>query len=120
MKDVDEVRGYEREILFSPENLYHTSGGIALTNCVVEAIENDWQGRAPVLSLRFYHKPYPLNPQIIDELAANGQRIYDEKTPIGVEVTLGLEMAQSLIEQINEEWPELLKSVQDFSNGPSE
>ena len=86
MKDVDEVRGYEREIRFSPENLYHTSGGIALTNCVVEAKENDWQGRAPVLSLRFYHKPY-LNPQIIDELATKGQRIYDEKTPIGIEVS---------------------------------
>src|ERR1039458_10562187 len=93
MKDVDEVRGYEREILFSPENLYHTSGGIALTNCVVEAIENDSQGRVPVLSFRFYHVPY-LNPQIIDELAANGQRIYGEKTPIGIEVTLGLERSE--------------------------
>jgi hypothetical protein len=54
MKGVDEVRGYEREILFSLENLYTTGGRIALTNCAVEAIENDWQGRAPVLSLRFH------------------------------------------------------------------
>jgi hypothetical protein len=48
MRYVDELRGYEREILFSPENLYDTGGGIELTNCVVEAKEDDWHGRAPV------------------------------------------------------------------------
>jgi hypothetical protein len=114
MKTIDEVRGYERSILFNPENLYTTSGGSALTNCVVEAVEDDWQGRAPVLSLRFYNKPY-LNPKLIEELAAQGRHIYDEKTQIGTEINLGLELAQSLIEQINAKWPELLKIAQEPS-----
>jgi hypothetical protein len=112
MKDVDEVRGYEREILFNPENLYMVGGGLALSNCVVEAVEDDWQGKAPVLSLRFYHKPY-LNRKLIAELAEHGRRIYDEKTPVGVELTLGLELAQSLIDQINVKWPELLRLTQE-------
>ena len=108
MRYVDETRGYEREMCFHPENLYHTGGGIELTNCVVEAKENDWQGRAPVLSLRFYHKPYP-NPPVA----------YDDKTPIGIEVTLGVEMAQSLIEQINEKWPDLLTFIHQQSDNES-
>jgi hypothetical protein len=115
MKDVDEVRGYERYILFNPENLYTTGGGVALTNCVVEALANDWQGKAPVLSLRFYHKPY-LNPTLISELAEKGQRIYDETTPVGVELNLSLGLAQSLIEQINAKWPELLRIAQEASS----
>lgn len=114
MKDVDEVRGYERHILFSPENLYTTGGGIALTNCVVEALANDWQGKAPALSLRFYHKPY-LNPTLISELAEQGHHIYDETTQVGIELTLSLELANSLIEQINARWPELLRLAQDTS-----
>jgi hypothetical protein len=117
MKDVDEVRGYERHILFNPKNLYTTGGGLALTNCVVEAVENDWQGKAPVLSLRFYHKPY-LNPALISELAQGGHRVYDETTQVGVELNLGLELAHSLIEQINAKWPELLRVAQDDSPGP--
>jgi hypothetical protein len=115
MKHVDEVRGYERHILFDPECLYTVGGGIALTNCVVEAVEDDWQGRAPVLSLRFYHKPY-LNPKLIAELAEQGQHIYDEKSQVGVELNLSVELAQSLIEQINAKWPELLKIAQESSS----
>ncbi|MGO9231503.1 MAG: hypothetical protein ACLQKA_20120 [Bryobacteraceae bacterium] len=119
MKDVDEVRGYEREILFNPENLYKTGGGLALTNCVVEAVEDDWQGGAPVLSLRFYHKPY-LNPGRIEELAKGGQEIYTDTTPIGIEIALGIEMARSVIEQISEKWPELLRIDRESSSEPTD
>jgi hypothetical protein len=120
MKDVDEVRGYQRDILFNPENLYTTSGGTALTNCVVEDKEDDWQLNAPVLSLRFYHKPY-LNHKLIAELAEHGQRIYDEKTRVGVELNLSVELAHSLIEQINAKWPELLNIAREESgNDPSD
>lgn len=65
-------------------------------------------GEGPVLSSRFYNKPY-LSRKVCEELAEHDQRIYNEKTQIGIEVNLGLEMAQSLIEQINTKWPELLK-----------
>lgn len=119
MKDVDEVRGYERHILFNPECLYTVSGGTALTNCVVEAVEDHWQGKAPVLSLRFYHQPY-LNRKLIAELAEQGQPIYDEKTPIGIELNLSLELARSLIEQINAKWPELLRLAQESSGDSPE
>jgi hypothetical protein len=107
MRHVDAVRGYQRDILFSPESRYTVSGGNALTNCVVEAVENDREGRAPALSLRFYSQPY-LNPNLVSELAERGHHVYDEDTPIGVEINLGLEMAQSLIEQISAKWPQLL------------
>ena len=119
MKDVDAIRGYERDILFNPENLYTTSGGVALTNCVVESVENDWQGNGPVLSLRFYHKPY-LNPKVIEELAEKGQRIYNERTQVGVELNLSVELAQSLIEQIQTKWPELLRIAQESSTDSPE
>jgi hypothetical protein len=104
MKHVDAVRGFQRDILFNPDNLYTTGGGLALTNCVVEADEHDWQGKAPVLSLRFYHKPSTL--------------AVDEDTAIGVEISLGLEMAQSLIQQINDKWPELVKMAQEEKSDP--
>lgn len=112
MKHVDAVRGYQRDILFSPKCLHTVSGGKALTNCVVEAVENDRERRAPALSLRFYSKPY-LNPALVSELAEHGHPVYDEDTASGVEISLGFEMAQSLIEQINTKWPELLRMAQE-------
>lgn len=115
MKHVDEVRGYRRDIFFSPESLYTVSGGTALTNCVVEAVENDWLENEPVLSLRFYYHPY-LNPKSISELSEKGQRIYVETTPVGVELNLSLELAQSLIEQIKIKYPDLLKIAQESSS----
>jgi hypothetical protein len=57
MKHVDAVRGFERTILLDPQT--STRRAVApLTNCVVEVLEKDWQGNCPILSLRFYHKPY--------------------------------------------------------------
>jgi|GEM_PF-4051560 hypothetical protein len=101
MKDVDDVRGYQRDILFNPENQYTKGGGVALTNCVVEATDMDYQLNAPSLSLRFYHKPR--------------KSIYNEDTPVGVDLSLSRELAQSLIDQINAKWPELLKIAQEES-----
>ncbi len=89
MEGVDEIPGYERQILFNPENLYTTSGGGALTNCVVEAVTYDWQSRAPMLSLRFYSTPY-LNRKLIEEVAAQGQRITMRKRRSGWRSTLAL------------------------------
>lgn len=77
------------------------SGGTPLTNCVVEAAEDGWRNNAPVLSLRFYHKPRNL--------------IYNEQSPVGVELNLSLELAQSMIEQINAKWPELLNIADEES-----
>jgi hypothetical protein len=112
MKTVDEVRGFEREILFSSTGGYATGGGIPLTNSVIEVKENDSQGRCPVLSLRFYHKPtYP--HQFAQECAEAGRALYDENTPIGVEISLGPEAAQSLVEQIQAKWPEFIRVIQD-------
>lgn len=112
MKHIDAVRGFRRDILFNPECLYTVSGGNPLTNCVVEAVETDRQGHAPVLSLRFYSKPY-LDPALVSKLAEHGHPVYDEDTAIGVEINLGLEMARSLLEQINTKWPELQRIVQE-------
>lgn len=35
-------------------------------------------------------------------------------------INLGIEMAQSLIEQINEKWPELLRAAQESASESSE
>lgn len=99
MKHIDAVRGLHRDILFDPENRYSRTGALELTNCVVEAVEHDFQVHSPMLSLRFYYKPSGLK--------------MDEETSTGIEINLGLEMAQSLIQQINDRWPELVKIVQD-------
>jgi hypothetical protein len=78
-----------------------------LTNCVVEATDNDYQLNAPSLSLRFYHKP--------------SKSIYNADTPVGVDLSLSRDLAQSLIDQINAKWPELLKIAQEESdNEPPE
>ena len=109
---VDEVRGFEREIQFAPTGGYARSGGVPLTNCVIEVVEDDWQGRCPMLSLRFYHKPvYP--HQVARDSAEAGRPLVDEGSPIGVELNLGPEMAKSLIEQIQAKWPEYLRIVND-------
>ena len=114
MENVDAVRGYERTILFSPSG--HARGGsLPLTNCVVETIENDYEARSPLLSLRFYHKPiYPY--QLTDRSAAEGRPLYDEDTPIGTRMDLGPEMVQSLIEQLQAKLPELLRILNDISD----
>lgn len=109
MKSVDEVRGFQREILFEQRG-YTTSGGIALTNCVVEVVESDWQGNCPVLSLRFYNKPF-YSAKMADQSAEAGKPLYDENTQIGLELNLGPEIAQSLIDQINTKWPEYLQTL---------
>lgn len=112
MKHVDDIRGFERAILFEPRNLYKTSGGVPLTNCVVEVVESDWQGNCPVLSLRFYHKP-TYSAEQAQRMAEGGNAPYDEQTPIGTEINLGPEIAQSLIEQIQAQWPQYLKTVNE-------
>jgi hypothetical protein len=43
MKNIDAVRGFEREIKFAAAG-YATRGGVSLSNCVIEVVENDWQG----------------------------------------------------------------------------
>lgn len=112
MKDVDEVRGFERAILFEPTGGYKTSGGVPLTNCVIEIKENDWQGRCPMLSLRFFNKP-SYSGERARELAERGFPVYNDETPIGTEINLGPEIAQSLMEQLQAQWPQYVKTVQD-------
>ena len=81
-----------------------------MTNCVVEVVDNDSQGRSPMLSLRFYYKPsYP--HAVADRSAEAGRPLYDDDTPIGTEINLGPEMARSLVEQIQSKWPDFLKVV---------
>jgi len=112
MKTVDDVRGFEREIKFTATGGHATGGAVPLTNCVVEVKEIDFEGRCPMLSLRFYHKPtYP--HQIAQESAGAGRPLYDEDTPIGVEISLGSELAQSLNEQIQAKWQEFVRLSQD-------
>jgi hypothetical protein len=113
VKTIDDVRGFEREIKLTGKGGYTTGGGVPLTNCVVEVKKHDGQwGNNPMLSLRFYHKPdYPY--QIAQESADAGRLLYDEDTPIGVELNLGAEIAQSLIEQMHAKWPEYVRVIQD-------
>jgi len=102
MKGIDEVRGFERTILFSSTGGYTTSAGLALTNCVVEVKDRDAQAVCPVLCIRCYYKA---------EFPACA---YDDDTPIGVEVKLGAEIAQSLFEQLRDRWPEFVRAHQDI------
>jgi hypothetical protein len=119
MQAVDEIRGFDRHILFSATGGYATSGFVPLTNCVVEVKEIDTDGRCPVLSLRFYHKPtYP--HQIAEECAEGGRPLYDENTEIGVAIDLGIEMAQSLMTQLQTKWQEFVHVVQDVEQPPTE
>jgi hypothetical protein len=83
-----------------------------LTNCVVEVVEYDFDGRCPMLSLRFYYKPI-YSGKMAQELADSGHPVVDDETPIGMEITLGPEMAQSLMEQLQAQWPQYLKTVQE-------
>lgn len=110
MKNIDEVRGFEREIKFAAAG-YATGGGVPLTNCVVEVVGNDWQGRCPMLSLRFFHRPMPHD--MAEQSAQAGRPLYDHDTPTGVEINLGPEIAQSLIEQLHAKWPEYLRLLSD-------
>jgi hypothetical protein len=99
---IDEVRGFEQTILFSPTGRYTTDAGLPLTNCVVELKPRDPKALCPVLSFRFYHKPdSPACP-------------YDDDTPIGVEIKLGPELAQSIYEQLRDKWPKFLRAVQEI------
>jgi hypothetical protein len=101
MKHIDQVRGLVRDIFFESRNLYKTSGANPLTNCVVEIVERDLQGGCPVLSLRFYLTPSNL--------------AYDDETTIGVEISLGGEMASSLVEQIQGKWPKFMEVLREQS-----
>jgi len=65
----------------------------------------------PVLSLRFYNKPYPY--ELANSMAEAGRPAYDENTPIGTEISLGPEIAQSFIAQLKAKWPEFLKVVRE-------
>lgn len=112
MKTVDDVRGFEREIKFASTGGYSTGGSLPLTNCVVEVKNNDREGRCPMLSLRFYHKPY-IPYQIEKESAEAGRPLIHDGDPIGVEVSLGQEIAKSLIEQIQAKWPEYVRAIND-------
>src|SRR4051812_27011739 len=119
MKHIDAVRGFQRDILFEPRGGYATSGGVALSDCVVETVEFDWQGQAPALSVRFYNKP--ANGKWVREMDAQGHKQYEEGTPIGIEINLGPELANSLIEQLMTKWPEYLnvrRIIED--QGPSD
>lgn len=104
MKNIDEVRGFEREIKFAAAGGYATGGGVPLSNCIVEVVGNDWQGHCPMLSLRFFHRPMPRH--LAEQSAQAGRPLYDEDTPIGVAIDLGPEIAQSFIEQLQAKWPE--------------
>src|SRR4051794_6932815 len=102
MKHIDEIQGFSRDILFSPEGRYTTSWGTALSNCVLEVVERDVQGRCPVLSLRFYHQPEPLE--------------YDAETPVGVEINLGPELTRSFVEQLQTQLPGYQRMLQAASD----
>jgi hypothetical protein len=115
MEDIDAIRGFQRNILFNTTG-YSTSAGVPVTNCVVEVVENDWQGSIPMLSMRFYNRPF--HPRkLAEEMAEHGNPAYDEATPIGIELNLSPDLAQSLIEQINGKWPELLRALQTTDEG---
>jgi len=119
MEIVDGVRGFERKILFSATGGYQTGGGLPLTNCVVEVQAIDAQWRRPVLSLLFYHRPtYP--HQFAAERAEGVRPLYDENTEIGGAIDLGIEMAQSLMTQLQTKWPEFVHVVQDVEQPPTE
>jgi hypothetical protein len=67
-----------------------------------------------MLSLRFFHKPtYP--HEIANMSADAGRPLYDEDTPIGVELNLGPEIAQSLIDQIQAKWPDFVRIWNDVN-----
>jgi hypothetical protein len=74
VKHVDEVRGFERTIFFESAGGHKTSGGVPLTNCVIEVVENDAQGNCPMLSLRFFHKPV-YDAKTARELAESGHPV---------------------------------------------
>lgn len=107
MKGVDVTRGYQRLILFGDQPGHTTSGGVAITNCVVEVVECDPPLAFPVLSLRFFDKPY-YGYATVEESQSAGNPLYDADTEIGTELNLGPELALSLIKQINVKWPEYL------------
>jgi len=119
MRSVDEVRGFDRNIRFSTMGGYPTSGGVPLTNCVVEVKEIDTQAKAPVLSLRFYHKP-DCPHQLAEECAEAGRPPYDEDAQIGVAIDIGIEMAHSLMTQLQTKWPEFVHLITDLEEPPTE
>jgi hypothetical protein len=48
-----------------------------------------------------------------DQMAEHGNPAYDDGTQTGVEINLGPEIAQSFVEQIQTQWPEYVKTVQE-------
>ena len=111
MKHIDEERGFKRTILLGDQPGHTTQGDLPITNCVVEVIESDPVGGGPALSLRFYVKPF-YDHQTASELAEGGHPVCDAETPIGVEINLGPDLVQSLIGQINTQWPQYLQILQ--------
>lgn len=61
-----------------------------------------------LLSLRFYYKP-SYGHKFATESAQNGHPVIDAETPIGVEISLGFELAKSLMDQIAAQWPDFSK-----------
>ena len=64
-----------------------------------------------MLSLRFFHSPSH-SAKMAAQMAEHGNPPYDSGDQTGLEINLGPEMAQSFIEQIQAQWPEYVKTVQ--------
>jgi hypothetical protein len=116
MKQLDDVRGFTRSILVGDEPGQNTRESLNLANCVVEILERDPGRRCPLLSLRFYARPY-YGYKLATESAQQGRPLYDADAPIGVEIDLGPELAQSLFEQINAQWPRFVQTVRSYVEG---
>jgi hypothetical protein len=116
MKHIDEVRGFTRSILVGDEPGQNTRESMNLANCVVEVLERDTCGDCPLLSLRFYARPY-YGYKLATESAQQGRPLYDADAPIGVEINVGPELAQSLFEQINAQWPRFVQTVRSYVRG---
>ncbi len=119
MKHIDEVRGFERTILLGDEPRHTTRGNVTLTNCIVEVIEGPL---GKMLSLRFYNQPYYWY-KVATESAQQGRPLFDADTPIGVEIDLGPELVQSLVQQLDAQLPRFFETVQSSrddsrENGP--
>jgi hypothetical protein len=119
MRGIDEVRGYKRSILFDQSPGYcHSGPGMCLTGCVVEVVENDIDGRCPMMSLRFYAQPLPSH--IAEEMGGRGEPAYVEGTPIGVEICLGPDLLQSVLQQMNEMCETFNRVLREQHAGDSE
>lgn len=116
MREIDEIRGIEKAISVGDEPGHTTRGEMPISNCVVEVTHF----RAdPVLSLRFYYKPF-YGYKTATELAQRGHPVIDGDTTTGVQLDLGYELARSLVEQIQAKWPELVKALADAESDSSD